>query len=84
MLTYAVIVVMGLAGYAGYPWWLVLPGAACLTLDGWWMKLWQLGRSPREAWSSKTTTYFVTGVVLDIGLAALAFAAGRIARGVLG
>jgi len=84
MLTYAVILAMGLAGYARFSWWLVLPGAACLTLDGWWVKLWQLSREPRVPWSSKATTYFVTGVVFDIVLAALSFSTGRIVRVVLG
>ena len=84
MLTYAVIVALGLAGYAGYPWWLVLAGAGILTLGAWWRKLLQLGREPHAAWTSKATTYFVTGVVLDIALAALCFGAGRLVRAVLG
>ncbi len=83
MLTYAVMIAMGMAGYWRAPWWLVLAGAAALTLGAWWMKLLQLGREPRVAWGSKTRTYFVTGVVLDIVLAALCFGAGRIARAVL-
>jgi hypothetical protein len=81
--TYAIILVLGLAGYWGAPWWLVPAGAAALTLGAWWTKLVQPGRQPRPAWSSKTTTYFVTGVVLDIALATLAFGAGRIVRSVL-
>jgi len=84
MLTYAVILVMGLAGYAGAPWWLALPGAACLTLDSWWVRLRRANRQPRVQWSSKATTYFVTGVVLDVVLAGLSFGVGRIARAVLG
>jgi hypothetical protein len=84
MLTYAIIIVVGLAGYAGAPGWLVLPAAACLTFDGWWVKLRRLGRPPRVAWSSKTTTYFVTGIAIDICLAALGFGVGRIARAVMG
>jgi hypothetical protein len=80
MLTYAAILAMGLAGYAGAPWWLVLPGAAWLTLGSWGGKLLPLDRQPRVFWSSKTTTYFVTGVCLDIVLAALGFGAGRLAR----
>jgi hypothetical protein len=84
MLSYAAILAMGLAGYTGAPWWLVLPGAACLTLDSWGSRLWPLGRPPRVLWSSKTTTYFVTGLIVDISLAALGFAAGRIARLLLG
>lgn len=84
MFTYASIFAMGLAGYAGAPWWLVLPGAACITLDSWGSKLWPLSRQPGISWSSKTTTYFVTGVILDLTLAALGFGAGRIARLLVG
>jgi len=83
MLAYAVIIGMGLAGYWGAPWWLVPAGGAALSLGAWWMKLLQLVREPHVAWSSKTTTYFVTGVVLDIALATVAFGAGRIVRVVL-
>jgi hypothetical protein len=84
MFAYAIILALGLAGYWGGRWWLVLAGAAALTLGAWWTKLLQLTREPRVAWTSKKMTYFVTGVVLDIVLAALCFGAGRIARAVLG
>lgn len=84
MLAYAVIAALCLAGYAGYPWWLILAGAGILTLRAWWRKLLQLRHELRAAWSSKATTYFVTGVVLDIALAALCFGAGRLVRAVLG
>jgi hypothetical protein len=80
MLAVAVILAMGLAGYAGLPWWSVLPGAAGLTLGGWWMKLQRLHRPPRERWSKKITTYFVTGMVVDVGFAAASFGLGRLAR----
>jgi hypothetical protein len=36
------------------------------------------------AWTSKTITYFATGVVANLILAALAFAAGRVMRLLLG
>jgi hypothetical protein len=84
MLTYAAILAMALAGYIGAPWWLVLPGAACLTFGSWGSKVWPLSRPPRVFWSSKTTTYFVTGLILDVTLAAVGFGAGRIARLLLG
>jgi hypothetical protein len=84
MLICAVILAMGLAGYAGFPWWLVPVGAIALTLGPWWVKLLRMAREPHAAWSSKATTYFVTGVILDIALAALAFGAGRLVRAVLG
>jgi hypothetical protein len=83
MLTYAVIIGMALAGFLGGPWWLALAGAAALTLGAWWVKLLPPGREPRVAWTSKTRTYFVTGVALDIALATLCFSAGRLARALL-
>jgi hypothetical protein len=73
---------LALAGYANAPAWLVLAGAACLTLDGW--RPWRPARSARIVWSSKTTTYLVTGIIADIGLAALAYVAGRMLRMLLG
>jgi hypothetical protein len=82
MLTYAVILALGLAGYLGAPGWVVPAGAAGLTLDGW--RLWRLGPRSRIDWTSKTTTYFVTGVVANLVLAALAFGVGRIVRALLG
>jgi hypothetical protein len=82
-LTYAVVAAMALAGYWAAPWWLVLAGAAPLTLGAWWTKLPPLGREPRVTWTSKTRTYLITGVVLDIALATLCFGAGRIARALL-
>jgi hypothetical protein len=78
MIAYAVIFALGLAGYMNAPAWLVPAGAACLTLDGW--RLWRLGRQARGPWTSKATTYLVTGIVADLVLAALAFGAGRMAR----
>jgi hypothetical protein len=88
MIVWAVVAAVALAGYMGCPAWMALAGAACLTLDSWGP--WRLGRHwshwgrPPGAWTSKTTTYFVTGVVADLGLAALAFGAGRIVRALLG
>jgi hypothetical protein len=43
-----------------------------------------LGRQARGPWTSKTTTYFVTGVVADLVLAALSFGAGRIVHALAG
>ena len=88
MIAWAVVLALALAGLMGVPAWTVLAGAACLTLDSW--RPWRLGRQwshwgqPPGTWTSKTTTYLVTGVVADLGLAALAFGAGRIARALLG
>lgn len=82
--TLIVFLIIGLAGYAGTPWWFVLIGAAGLTLDGWWMKLKLLRREPRVAWSSKITTYFVTGIVTNIGFATFVYGLGRMLRMTLG
>jgi hypothetical protein len=88
MIVSTVVLALALAGYMGVAAWMVLAGAACLTLDSW--KPWRAGRHwshwgrPPGAWTSKTTTYLVTGVLADLGLAALAFGAGRIVRTLLG
>jgi hypothetical protein len=86
MMTYALIAVLALAGYLQAPAWLVLAGAVCLTLDGWrpWRQTRAWGPQSRIDWTSKTTTYFVTGVIASLMLAAGAFGAGRIARALLG
>jgi hypothetical protein len=75
---YAFILAMGAAGYLQAPGWLVLPGAAALVLADWGLR----GVPPlsRMVWTSKVTTYFVAGVVANLILAALAFAAGRVAH----
>jgi hypothetical protein len=78
MLAYVVILALALAGYLHAPGWVVLAGAACLTLDGW--RLWRLGPQSRIDWTSKTTTYFVTGVAANLILAVLAFGGGRMVR----
>jgi hypothetical protein len=79
-----IFLVIGLAGYAGTSWWFVLAGAVALTLDGWWAKLRLLRHEPRMTWSSKITTYFVTGFVTNIGFAAFVYGAGRVARVAVG
>jgi hypothetical protein len=78
MLTYAVILALVLAGCLEAPGWMVLPGAALLTLDAW--RLWRLGPRSRIDWTSKTTTYFVTGLVANLIVAVIAFGAGRLVR----
>jgi hypothetical protein len=79
---YAFVLALGAAGYLRMPGWLVLVGATGLTLADWGLR----GLPPRSrmAWTTKTTTYFVAGVVANVILAALAFAAGRAARFLLG
>jgi len=79
---YAFILALALAGYLDAPAWLALPGAAGLTLADWGLR--GLPPTARMAWTSKTITYFATGVVANLILAALAFAAGRVMRLLLG
>ena len=79
---YAFILALALAGYLDAPAWLALPGAAGLTLADWGLR--GLPPHARMAWTSKTTTYFVVGLIANLILAALAFAAGRMARLLLG
>jgi hypothetical protein len=82
MLTYAIILAVALAGYLNAPALLVPAAAACLTLDSW--KPWRPDRRTRIEWTSKTTTYFVTGIVADLGVTSVAFGAGRIVRFLVG
>ena len=82
MLSYAILLAMSLAGYTNGPGWLILAGAAGLTLGSW--RPWRLSRQSRTVWTSKTATYFVTGVLVDLGLAAFSFGAGRVVRAILG
>jgi hypothetical protein len=82
MLAYAVLLVLGAAGYANAPAWLVPAAAACLTLADW--RPWRLGQHARAAWSSKATTYLVSGAIAHLVLATLAFSAGRILHLLLG
>jgi hypothetical protein len=86
MVTYALVLALGSAGYLKAPAWLVLAGVACLTLEGWrpWRSTRTWGPQSRIDWTSKTTTYFVTGVVANLILASAAFAGGRIVRALLG
>jgi hypothetical protein len=82
MVAYAVILVLALAGCLQAPGWLVPVGAAAVTLADWGLR--GLPPHARMAWTSKTTTYFVVGVLANLILAALAFAAGRILCQLLG
>jgi hypothetical protein len=76
MVAYVVLLLLGAAGFAKAPAWLVPVAAACLTLADW--RPWRLGRQARAPWSSKAATYLVTGLIAHLVLAALAFGAGRI------
>ena len=76
------VLALGLAGYLGGTAWLVPAGALCLTLADW--RPWRPGRAAGIAWTSKATTYLVTGLIADLGLAAAAFLGGRMLRRLLG
>jgi len=73
-----IVLVVAAGGYLGASWWLVLAGAAGLTIDGWALKLRLLRQHPSVPFSAKMATYFVTGVVANLGYAALAYVAGRV------
>jgi len=79
---YAFLLVLALAGWLDAPVWLALVGAAALTLADWGLR--GLPPAARMAWTSKTITYFASGVVANLILAVLAFAAGRLAHWVAG
>jgi hypothetical protein len=80
MLTFGVLAVLGLAGYSGWPWWMVVPGVGFLTLQSWWVHLLRLGEPDHGSWSKKITAYFVTGILADLVMTATAFSVGRILR----
>jgi hypothetical protein len=82
MLAYAVLLGLAIAGYASAPAWVVPVAAACLTLAEW--RPWRLERRTRVPGSSKATTYLVSGAILHLVLAILAFGVGRILHRVLG
>jgi hypothetical protein len=75
------IVVAALLGWVGAPWWLAPLAGVALTIDAWWAKLAALAGNRGAPWSSKITTYFVTGLVSDIGLATLSYGFGRLLGG---
>lgn len=79
MLEFLVLAAMAFAGYAGGSGWLTLAGAAAMTLGGWWRKVRLLRQHPQVPFSTKMTTYLVVSVVLNIGLAAASYVAGRAA-----
>ena len=83
MLEYVMLLLVGLAGYADASWWLVPLAAGGLTIEGWWEKARLLRQHPRLPLSSKIVTYFVTGVIANIGFSALSFLCGRVVRRLL-
>jgi hypothetical protein len=79
---YAFLLALAVAGYLDAPGWLVPAGGAGLMLADWGLR----GLPPRSrmVWTSKTATYFASGVVASLILAALAFMAGRAMHSLLG
>ena len=84
MVPYAFLLVMVAAGYFGLPAWVVLLGAAGVVSEGWWTHAQRLHRRPRQLWSKKTTTYFVTGILANLALSAAGYGIGRVARATAG
>lgn len=80
-LEHIMLLVAGMAGFAGAPPWFVLLAAAGLTIED-WAKLWPL-RSPAVTLSTKMITYFVTGVLANIFYAVVSYALGAAARTIL-
>ena len=80
MLEPLILAAVTLAGYADAPGWLVLAGAAALTLAAWWRKMRLLHQHPRVPFSTKMTTYLVVSVLSNAGLSAASFIAGQVVR----
>jgi hypothetical protein len=79
MYDWLIVIVISLAGYVEAPAWFILLAAFGLTIEGWWGRLGLLRHSPR-AISTKKTAYFVTGLISNLGLAALGYLVGRMLR----
>ncbi len=84
MLAFGVLAVLCVAGHAGWSWWIVLPAAGLVTLQGWWSHLWRLGEEGHDPWSKKITAYFVTGIFADLATSVAAFGLGRVLRWAIG
>jgi len=80
MRAYLIVLTVALAGFGDAPWWSFPLAGACLTIDGWWAKIMAAHRHKSPLWSSKITTYFITGALSDMCCAALSYGAGRLLR----
>jgi len=75
-----VMLLAAAAGWAGAPWWFPLLAGAALSIEGWWARLNITGRHRGLTWSNKITTYFITGVLSNICLAAASYGLGWLLR----
>lgn len=71
------------AGYIAAPPVVVLIAAVALVVDSVWGKAWRLRQHPRVPLSSKMLTYLVTGAVLALLAAWIAYLAGAFVRGMV-
>ena len=80
MLEALILAVVVLAGYADWPGWVVLAGAAATTVGGWWQKVRLLRRHPSVPFSTKMTGYLVASIVFNIGFSAASYIIGQVLR----
>lgn len=84
MLEFVILAAMAFAGYAGGSGWLVLAGAAAMTVGSWWRKVQLLQQHPKVPFSSKMTTYLLVSIGINLGFATASLMLGRVARYALG
>jgi hypothetical protein len=80
MLEALILAVVVLAGYADWPGWSVLAGAAATTLAGWWRKMRLLRQHPRVPFSTKMVGYLVASIVINVGFSAVSYIIGQLLR----
>jgi hypothetical protein len=76
MLRYVMLAAVGVAGFAHASWWFVPAAAILSTIVDWRTKRWMLRRWSSAEPSTKAITYFVTGILADLGLAAVSYLLG--------
>lgn len=75
-LEWITLVATAVAGWAGAPRAVILMAALALMLEPVWGKAWHLRQHPRVPLTTKMLTYLVSGAILAILAAWLAFIAG--------
>lgn len=78
MLDLLIVAAMVFAGYAGGSGWLVLAGAAAMTVGGWWEKMRLLRQQPRVPFSKKMTAYLLVSIVINLGFTVAGYIAGSV------